>query len=609
MDESSFNSNNKLNKNDSFGVQFNENVLNLIHDEGFFSNCSVTLRALFSSVKFNEKIIVNWPTQDKYRNEDQKGKNLFNEYFEESKDFIPMQFYANNSWFENLAGYKDLDFEKITPFIMNYFNPSNSVQKKIQALIKKYSIIPELTIALYYRCKDKCTELNPVDIDLYIRIVNKLLEENSDLRVLVQTDSYFIRDRCLREFKERAFFIEELPVTDTNKGMHKMSPQERGISNFELGENFLATVIIMSQCSKVITSTGNVGLWIYLYRGNGKNALQLCSKNKPSIESDKTNISKSGGVEENFEVIGKFEPFKGKYFVIRENLNKNEFELIHDAGFFGTCTGTLKKLMVSYPRPSYIQPNWPKSDRWRDPQQNGKNLFLEYFTPSYNFDPMKLEAHRFFENSDVCKDLNYSILNPYIKNYFNLSDVVKKIKESLIKKYNIDFRNTLVLYYRGTDKWIEVTPIHIDCFIDAAKEILEKHDNLRVLVQTDEESVRSRCLKEFGKRAFFIEELPVTDTNKGMHEMSPLERGISNFEFGATFLAATSIMSECEYVVTSTGNIGVWICLFRGNANNVVQILPLPQTYDLSVGLRKSLYSGGWKDRKCLTIKNFIELT
>ncbi len=37
----------------------------------------------------------------------------------------------------------------------------------------------------------------------------------------------------------------------------------------------LAAVLILSRCRYLISHTGNVGLWIYLFRGHGRNACQL----------------------------------------------------------------------------------------------------------------------------------------------------------------------------------------------------------------------------------------------------------------------------------------------------------------------------------------------
>ena len=46
----------------------------------------------------------------------------------------------------------------------------------------------------------------------------------------------------------------------------------------------------------------------------------------------------------------------------------------------------------------------------------------------------------------------------------------------------------------------------------------------------------------------------------------------TNFVYSLKYLAITIMMSKCKYVVCNTGNCSLWITLFRGNADNVVQI-------------------------------------
>ena len=39
------------------------------------------------------------------------------------------------------------------------------------------------------------------------------------------------------------------------------------------------------------------------------------------------------------------------------------------------------------------------------------------------------------------------------------------------------------------------------------------------------------------------------------------------------FLAIMQILSKCSNVILNSGNVGLWICLFRGNMDNVTQYL------------------------------------
>ena len=39
------------------------------------------------------------------------------------------------------------------------------------------------------------------------------------------------------------------------------------------------------------------------------------------------------------------------------------------------------------------------------------------------------------------------------------------------------------------------------------------------------------------------------------------------------FLAIMNIIAKCDQVILNSGNVGMWCCLYRGNANNVYQFL------------------------------------
>lgn len=250
-------------------------------------------------------------------------------------------------------------------------------------------------------------------------------------------------------------------------------------------------------------------------------------------------------------------------------LKGKEILIGYNAGFFANCTYTLKVLSET---PDIAGKNifWAKQERYRNKDQSG-NLFPYYFSAKKAkaaLEKINVDEHGLYKNIDFSKT------NHYIKKYFNLAKEAQKKKKLFEKKYNIKIANTIGLYYRGTDKWLEVQPINIFYYIEEVKKLLSKNKKLRVLVLTDQKQIRDKCIQELGSKAFFIEELPVTDLYKGMHDMPEEERGLDNYNFGVNFLAAIKILSECKYVVCCTGNVGYWVCLFRGHFKGVIQLHP-----------------------------------
>ena len=244
------------------------------HNSGFFAICTITLNALMATYPGQRDVTVFWNSQAWWRDENQTGMNLFELYFKPRKTFHVSSF-TDGPPLSQYHIYEDLNFRQITPFIQNYFAPSDKVRETQERFRSEYGIEYGNTIGLCYRATDKWWEVAQIQPLYFVREVRRLLKREPNLRVLVQTDQRQVRDYCLKELGERAFFLNEMPVTTSTNAIHRIPASERGISNFELGVRLLAAVNILANCKYVITHMGSIGLWTYLYRGTAKNACQL----------------------------------------------------------------------------------------------------------------------------------------------------------------------------------------------------------------------------------------------------------------------------------------------------------------------------------------------
>jgi hypothetical protein len=252
--------------------------LQLLHDAGFFSNCTVTLQNLAFVHPTDTRIQVVWGRQEGWREQGRNRENLFEDYFQqatiaEKNDFLPFI-----PRFDHHGVYEDLDYRKLNAFIKHYFTPSSFVNQRIEEFKSKYKICPQNTIGVCYRGTDKCVEVSSILPECYVEETRKLLRHHPNMTVLIQTDQAQVRDLFCREFSERVVYIQETPATRSATVIHQLPPEQLGISKYELGVNLLAAVNILSQCHYVITHTGNVGLWIYLFRGSPHNSCQLRPK-------------------------------------------------------------------------------------------------------------------------------------------------------------------------------------------------------------------------------------------------------------------------------------------------------------------------------------------
>ena len=251
-----------------------KNQLDITANSGFFSICTVTLQALTRIYPSEKYVSVNWPFQNEWRNKDHVGLNLFELYFNPNKA-VDIKCFTRLSTIGMYSIYEDLDFDRVRAYVENYFIPSDIILRKQEELIHKYAIDYETTIGLCYRATNKWFEVAQIQPGYFVEEARQLLAKNSKLRVLVQTDQKQVRDLCVRELGERAFYLTELPVTTSTIGVHHMSEAQKGISNFEHGVCVLAAVNILARCKYVITHTGGVGLWTYLLRGTARNTCQL----------------------------------------------------------------------------------------------------------------------------------------------------------------------------------------------------------------------------------------------------------------------------------------------------------------------------------------------
>lgn len=248
-------------------------------------------------------------------------------------------------------------------------------------------------------------------------------------------------------------------------------------------------------------------------------------------------------------------------------MSNGDYYLTHNWGFFSCCS----TLMFDMARLQGRQNSISTKFSFRYSRDEEMTCILgEYFLPPDN-------QIKQIESGSVSEDLyhhsRYESLDidefvPYLNKYFRTNDKVKQWEDWFVKKYAIDFDRTIVLSYRGTDKYIELELQPVQRYLEHAKMLLQENPGYRLLVQTDQKQVQDRVMSEVGDRGLFIEELPATTGRHGVHEILQADK----VEFSQKMLAAVKLMSKCKHLITHTGNVAFWTVLYRGHCNNVVQI-------------------------------------
>ena len=253
----------------------------------------------------------------------------------------------------------------------------------------------------------------------------------------------------------------------------------------------------------------------------------------------------------------------------------------HSAGFFSCCNVLLEK-MIQYVNQYHVLPE--KIDSvglftWYKPTNipYTTDIMSEYFTP------LTISENIYQENKEIrttdkpveYQFVNYQFLNfkdvqPLVTRYFSPSLSINTRISTIQTKYKIDFEQTCVLFHRGNDKVKEINIPSYDQYIQSAKSLLRLHPNLRFLIQSDETEFLDQMKLSFpDNHVIFYDEIRHIPSNA----TTTVDRVFfsENFVMSKNFLAITYIMSKCTYVICNSGNCSLWIALFRGNADNIIQ--------------------------------------
>jgi len=161
----------------------------------------------------------------------------------------------------------------------------------------------------------------------------------------------------------------------------------------------------------------------------------------------------------------------------------------------------------------------------------------------------------------------------YLNAYMSPSEALSEKASFFTKEYKIAELNTIAVCYRGTDKFKEVPPTPLSKYFDTIEELIEKEENWQVLIQTDQKQVCEIFLERYREKCIYIKELPVTTGRIAIHND---QKACGNREIFAENLCAMCLaLSKSKYLITHTGNVGLFLALNSLLAGNKVIQLDL----------------------------------
>jgi hypothetical protein len=243
-------------------------------------------------------------------------------------------------------------------------------------------------------------------------------------------------------------------------------------------------------------------------------------------------------------------------------------KITHSEGGFGSC-GTVALLEIL----DYFNKHKeaPEVDRSQQYQLYGDKikLFQEGRWPIEYIEPIEIGDCMSVQWKDYRK-LPFWYLNEFVNRYFLPAFNIRVRKEYFMDKYDINLQNTVSVFYRGNDKEKETETPSYDAFINKCKEIMIRRPEVKFLIQPDE----TQFLRAF--TAVFPNTIHITENDhvdkNGSHAVFHTIPQVKRREHVKNFFASLLIHAICSEVVTHSGNIGLWLALYRGRPGGIHQI-------------------------------------
>lgn len=263
-------------------IKQSQHTLIVTHMAGFFSCCSVKLHAIVEFANSHGSLPENIDGTGLftlYKMPEQMNQDITHVFFR-NPSVIPTPLAKINYRYDHqFIAYSQLDYHSVMPIINNYFEPSTQIISILRQFETKYGIDAANCIAIYYRGTDKTSETKLDSFDRYYEKLTNILntDNNDNCKILLQSDStqFFDYMKCKlqgsRHFANLVIIEEIVPTKSTTVGTHL---ERTGQTNHSEIKHLIAVVMLISKCKHVICSSGNVSMWIMLYRGNSVNVHQ-----------------------------------------------------------------------------------------------------------------------------------------------------------------------------------------------------------------------------------------------------------------------------------------------------------------------------------------------
>lgn len=261
------------------------------HDAGFFSCCSIRLRDIVRYMNKRRELPAAVDSSRQfswYRPAGQAVLDLTHIFFKQPDAAAPTWSYKGQTpfyewwqfesfkstfWVSGPTKFHERASYQLAPFVKRYFTPSDEIQAFAASLETTHAIDWDRTVVLFYRGNDKATEMKLPAYEAFWSKARELQAVTPGLRLLLQSDETEFLEGGKAVFPDALIFwehIRHIPRANTTVDKACVSGQQH-----EFAKKFLAIVWLMSKARWVVCPSGNISMWIVLYRGHTKGIYQM----------------------------------------------------------------------------------------------------------------------------------------------------------------------------------------------------------------------------------------------------------------------------------------------------------------------------------------------
>jgi len=241
-------------------------------------------------------------------------------------------------------------------------------------------------------------------------------------------------------------------------------------------------------------------------------------------------------------------------------------------GFFSYCSVSLLQILIYFNKNKYFPNNIDMSKIFTFFKKNENydisKIFFKKMNNNLNLDINNINI---VDQFDDYSSINFVYYNQIIHKYFTLSDEINNIILNIENKYNINYDNICCVFLRGNDKITETIIPDYNEIYNKLNNIFPDKENINFLLQSDETEFFTFFKLKLKNITIFNDE--IKHINKQKTSINHITDYDNKIILIKNFLAIVKIMSKCKYVICNSGNISLWITLFRNNNDNVFQFL------------------------------------